>query len=76
MKARVYDYVVLTVDVPDSSGNRIIPKGTRGGVIEAYDQPTERYAVIVNIADDRSLSGSRRDNVMLRPDQFALPPTD
>ncbi len=30
MKARVYDDVVLTVDVPGSFGDRIIPKGTRG----------------------------------------------
>lgn len=76
MKARVYDYVVLTADVPGSSGDRIIPKGTRGAVIDAYDQPTERYTVIVNITDDRSLSGSRRDNVILRPDEFDLAPTD
>jgi len=76
MKARVYDYVVLTADVPGSSGDRIIPNGTRGAVIDAYDQPTERYTVIVNITDDRSLSGSHRDNVILRPDQFALAPTD
>ncbi|MUL78898.1 hypothetical protein [Mycolicibacterium sp. CBMA 226] len=76
MKARVYDDVVLTVDVPGNSGDRIIPKGTRGAVIEAFNQPTERYAVIVNIPDDSSLSGSRRDNVILYPDQFDVAPTD
>lgn len=75
MKARVYDDVVLTVNVPGTSGDRIIPAGTRGAVIEVYAQP-ERYAAVVNVPDDRSLSGSRRDEVMLRPDQFDLAPTD
>ena len=75
MKARIYDYAVLTVDVPGDNG-AVIRKGTTGAVIEARDEPTERYTVIVNIPDDASSTGLRYGNVILRPDQFDVPPTD
>ncbi|HJT92533.1 MAG TPA: hypothetical protein VJ777_11400 [Mycobacterium sp.] len=76
MKAREWDTVVLTVDVPSEFRDAIIPKGTTGGVIEAYEQPTECYAVDVSIPDASSLSGFQYDNVILYPDQFNVVPTD
>ena len=53
MKARIWDTVVLTVDVPSGFRDAINPKGTTGAVIEAYEQPTERYAVDVSIPMSR-----------------------
>lgn len=76
VKAREWDRVILTVDVPSGFRDVIIPEGTTGGVIEAYEQPTECYAVDVNIPDESSLSGFQYDNVILYPDQFDLVPTD
>ena len=76
MKARTYDCVVLTVDVPGEFSKAIIPKGTSGAVVEAYDQPTEGYAVDVNIPDRTSATGFRYDNLILYPDQFDVIPTD
>jgi len=70
MKARIYDSVVLTVDVPGDFSDEIIPAGTTGAVVEAYDQPAEGYLVDVNIPDDASSTGFRYDNVLLYPDQF------
>ncbi|MUL84781.1 MULTISPECIES: hypothetical protein [unclassified Mycolicibacterium] len=75
MKAREWDSVVLTVDVPGAFRDNI-PKGTTGVVIEAYEQPTEGYAVDVSIPDESSLSGFQYDNVILYPDQFDVVPTD
>lgn len=75
MKARIYDCVILTVDVPSEFSDAIIPRGTSGAVVEAYDQPTEGYAVDVNIPDDTSSAGFRYDNVILYPDQFDIVPT-
>ncbi|MGA5540617.1 hypothetical protein ACPCIR_02080 [Mycobacterium sp. NPDC051198] len=76
MKAREWDSVVLTVDVPSEFRDAIIPKGTTGVVIEAYEQPTEGYAVDVNIPDESSLSGFQYDGLILYPDQFDVVPTD
>jgi hypothetical protein len=73
MKARVDDTVELLVDVPGLSlRGEVIPKGTQGGVVEAYDEPTEGYAVDVAIPDDSSTTGYRYDNLILYPDQFRV----
>lgn len=76
MKARVYDKVVLTVDVPSQFRDAVIPKGTAGAVIEAYEKPEEGYAVDVAIPDESLVGGFRYDNLVLTPDQFAVVPTD
>jgi len=76
VNARIYDYVVLTVDVLGDNG-AVIPQGTRGAVIEARDEPTERYTVVVNnIPDDASSTGFRYGSVILSADQFGVAPTD
>lgn len=76
MKAREWDSVVLTVDVPSEFRDAIIPKGTTGVVIEAYEQPIEGYAVDVSIPDESSLSGFQYDGLILYPDQFDVVPAD
>jgi hypothetical protein len=71
MKARVWDRVEFVVDI--SGVSEVFPKGTRGVVIEAYEQPTEGYAVDVAIPDDTvPATGHRYDNVILYPDQFRV----
>jgi hypothetical protein len=74
MKARVNDSVELLVDVPGEVQPAVIPSGTRGVVMEAYEQPVEGYAVDVNIPDGSSSTGYNYDNVFLYPDQFVVVP--
>ncbi|MCV7065591.1 hypothetical protein H7H51_07495 [Mycolicibacterium farcinogenes] len=76
MKAREWNRVILTVDVPSEFRDAIIPKGTTGVVIEAYKQPIEGYAVDVSTPDESSLSGFQYDSLILYPDQFDVVPTD
>ena len=76
MKARVYDKVVLTVDVPSQFRDAVIPKGSSGAVIEVYEKPEEGYAVDVAIPDESLVGGFRYDNLVLTPDQFVVVPTD
>jgi hypothetical protein len=75
MKARVNDRVELTVDVSSEFRTAVIPKGTIGTVVEAYEQPREGYAVDVAIPDSTLVGGFRYDNVMLLPEQFSVLPT-
>ncbi len=76
MKARTYDCVVLTVDVPVEFGEAIIPKGTTGAVVEAYDQPTEGYAVGVSIPDEHISDWAPVRQPDSLSDQFDVIPTD
>ena len=72
MKAKVYDWIKTTVDVPGFVIKRIIPKGTEGTIIEAYNHPREGYAVDLAIPDDSLVGGFKFDNVILHPDQFTV----
>jgi hypothetical protein len=72
VKARVRDEIELLVDVPGESQSWPIPRGTRGVVVEAYEQPIEGYAVDVNLPDKTSTTGYRYDNVILMADQFRV----
>ena len=73
MKANVWDQVRLSVDVPgEMSDLEVIPAGTLGAVIEAYESPCEGYAVDVAIPDLTLVGGYRYDNLLLTPDQFIV----
>jgi hypothetical protein len=72
MKARVDDRIKTTIDVPGFVIKGIIPKGTEGIIIEAYNQPTEGYAVDMNVVDENAPNGYTYDNVVLFPDQFVV----
>lgn len=73
MKARVWDQVRLLVDVPAFASDRdVIPAGTLGVVIEAYETPVEGYAVDTSIPIHEEPSGYEYDNVLLYPDQFIV----
>lgn len=50
----------------------MIPTGTRGTVMERYEQPKEGYSVDLAIADDTLVGGFRYENVVLLPEQFIV----
>jgi hypothetical protein len=71
-KASVEDIVELVVDVPSDFSDGMIPKGTRGTVVERYEQPKEGYSVDLAIPDDTLVGGFRYANVVLLPEQFIV----
>ncbi len=71
-KASVEDSVELLVEVPSEFRNEMIPKGTRGTVVERYEHPREGYSIDVAIPDDSLVGGFRYENVVLIPEQFAV----
>jgi hypothetical protein len=71
-KASVDDSVELLVDVPSDFSEGLIPKGTRGTVIERYEQPKEGYSIDVAVPDDSLVGGFRYENVVLMPEQFSV----
>ena len=72
MKAKVNDRIKTTVDVPGFVIKGIIPKGTEGIIIEAYNHPIEGYAVDMNVVDENTPNGYTYDNVVLLPGQFVV----
>lgn len=71
-KASVYDIVELAEDVPSDFSDGTIPQGTRGTIVERYEQPTEGYSVDLAIPDDTLVGGFRYENVVLLPEQFIV----
>jgi hypothetical protein len=71
-KASMNDRVELLVDVLSDFGDRVIPKGTCGTVVERYEQPKEGYSIDVEIADDTLVGEIRYENVVLLPEQFMV----
>jgi hypothetical protein len=72
VKAKMYDAIITLVDVEGDFSGRLIPKGTRGTVIECYNDPQEGYAVDLAIPDPSLVGGSDYENVILYPDQFTV----
>lgn len=71
-KAQVDDIVELLVDISSDFSDDLIQRGTRGTVVECYDQPTEGYSVDLTISDESLVGKSRFENVILTPGQFAV----
>lgn len=71
-KASVDDIVELAEDVPSDFSAGMIPKGTRGTVVERYEQPKEGYSIDLAIPDDTLVGGFRYENVVLLPEQFSV----
>lgn len=69
MKAHLYDTVKTLVDVSTDFGDRVIPAGTVGTVVECYEQP-EGYAVDLAIPSNILVGGFEYENVILDPEQF------
>jgi hypothetical protein len=72
LKAKVDDSIKTLVDVPSEFSDRVIPVGTKGTVIESYEQLVEGYDVDIAIPDETQISGYSYDNVILYPDQFVV----
>lgn len=68
----MYDAIITLVDVNGDFSERLIPKGTRGTVVECYHDPQEGYAVDLAIPDPSLVGGSDYENVILYPEQFAV----
>ena len=72
MKASPNDRIRTLVDVTADFSDRVIPAGTGGVIVEAYDTPREGYAVDLEIEDDSLVGGHDFENVVLGPEQFAV----
>lgn len=72
MKASLYDSVRLLIDMRTDRGDRIIPKGTEGAVVECFTKPREGYAVDFHLPDDRELGGYAFENIMVGPEQVEV----
>lgn len=71
-KASVDDIVELVVNVASDFSDSMIPKGTRGTVVERYELPKEGYSIDLAIVDDTLVGGFRYENVVLLPEQFVV----
>lgn len=71
MKARVHDKVILTEPVRSDFRDEIMPVGTEGVIVEAYEDP-EGYAVDLAIRDESLVGDHRYENVILKPHQFRV----
>ncbi|HEY9893797.1 MAG TPA: hypothetical protein V6D34_00060 [Candidatus Sericytochromatia bacterium] len=71
MKAGIYSQIKTLVDIPFDFGDRIIPMGTMGTIVECYEQP-EGYAVDLAIPSNQLVSGYECENVILQPGQFSV----
>lgn len=71
-KASVNEIVTLVADVPSDFSGAMIPRGTRGTVMERYEQPKEGYSIDLAIPDDPLVGGFRYENVVLLPEQFIV----
>jgi hypothetical protein len=72
MKAKQYDLIKTLVDLRSDFSDRVIPAGTVGTVVEAYERPREGYAVDLAIPDAESAGGSSYENLVLYPLQFVV----
>ena len=72
MKASSNDRIRTVVDVTADFSDRVIPAGTEGVIVEAYETPREGYAVDLGIEDDTLVGGYDFENVVLGPEQFVV----
>lgn len=72
MKARVYSSIRTLMEVQGDIYTGIIPRGTRGTIIECYDSPVEGYAVDIFLPSEHSSTGYGYDSVVLYPEQFEV----
>ncbi|MGK7930282.1 MAG: hypothetical protein AB4041_02455 [Microcystaceae cyanobacterium] len=71
MKAKLYDEIITLVDIKANFDKLLIPKGTRGSIVECYENP-EGYAVDLAIPDETLITGYNYENVILYPEQFGV----
>jgi hypothetical protein len=72
VKASMYDGVETVEDVTSGFSGELIPAGTRGTVVDVYEDPAEGYAVDLAIPAPELVGGHRYQNVILTPAQFKV----
>jgi hypothetical protein len=73
LKAKVYDRVKTLVTVVDLPNDRIIPAGSIGVVIEAYESAeAEGYAVDFAFPDSSLVGDFAYANAYLEPNEFEV----
>lgn len=73
-KAKDRDHVRLLVEVLGEMTHRTSPRGTRGAVIESYQEPTEGCSVDLVIPGNSLDDELEYDTVVLKPEQFEVIP--
>lgn len=71
MKAKLYDQIKTLVEIQTDFGNRVIPEGTLGTVVECYENP-EGYAVDLAIPNQKLVGCCEYENTILSPDKFIV----
>ncbi len=71
MKAGICSQIKTLVDIPFDFGDRIIPTGTVGTIVECYEHP-EGYAVDLAMPSNELVGSFEYENVILQPDQFSV----
>ena len=71
MEVKMYSGIRTLVEVHGDLSDVLIPAGTRGTVVECFNNP-EAYAVDLAIPDSSLVGGFRYENVALSPDQFEV----
>ena len=63
--------VKTVVDVESGTGDKVIPAGTYGVIVESYSDP-EEYAVDLGLPSKEWVGGYDWNHVTLRPGQFVF----
>lgn len=71
MKAEIDDAVEVTAPVASEFSDEVFPAGTRGVVVECYEDP-EGYSVDLAIPAPHLVGECRYENVILEPSQFRI----
>jgi hypothetical protein len=71
MRANLYSRIRTLEDVVGDFSGQIIPAGTLGTIVEAYENP-EGYAVDLEIRADTLVGNYTYENVILLPEQFEV----
>ncbi|NJO60861.1 MAG: hypothetical protein HC836_22170 [Richelia sp. RM2_1_2] len=75
MKEFVDCEIEILEAVKSEFSDRIVPRGTRGIVVESYKEP-ECYAVDLAIPNENLVGGFSYENIILLPNQFKVVDAD
>jgi hypothetical protein len=67
-----YTKIELLEDIKSDFSERIIPRGTKGCIVEVYEHPTVGYAVDLAIPNPSLVGGFEFENVILYPYQLRV----
>ncbi len=70
MKAKIYDRIVLRVDI--QLRNVVVPRGTEATIVGVYTDPIEGYDADADIPAPDLVGGKTWKNITVHPDQFEV----